>query len=64
MSDTKPVKARITITVEVDPDEWTATFDVEGRAAIRADVKKYIGNGVQGYGVFGNGEVSAEINWE
>lgn len=36
------MKVRISLTVEVDPDAWTATYGVEGTAAIRADVKTYI----------------------
>lgn len=52
----------ITLTVALkDAAEWTTTFGIAGRAAIRQDVKDYVVNGVQGMGVFGNGEVEADI---
>lgn len=44
-----------------DVTEWTTAFGVEGRAKIRQDVKEYVENGVQGMGVFGNGEVEADV---
>lgn len=60
----KPLKVTVTITVEIaDPDEWATTFGTEGRAAIRGDVKSYIGNAIQHSGAFGSGEVQAEITW-
>lgn len=58
------MKVRVTITVDLpDPDQWTLAFGVKGTAEIRQDVKSYIGNEAQHAGVFGNGEVDAEINW-
>lgn len=62
MSDPKPkpMKVSVTIIVELeDPSQWTLAFGVEGRAAIREDVKSYVANGVDG--VFGNGEVKAKV---
>lgn len=57
-----PMFVSVTLTVALkDPGEWTTTFGIEGRAAIRQDVKEYVINGVQGMGVFGNGEVDADI---
>jgi hypothetical protein len=58
------MKIVVQVAVELDPEEWTKTFGVKGSAAIRADVKSYVGNEVQHAGVFGDGEVSAEIDWK
>lgn len=59
------MKVVVTVTVEIkDPSQWTLAFGVEGLAAIRQDVKEYVGNEVQQVGVFGNGEVDAEITWK
>lgn len=44
-----------------DVADWTTAFGIEGRAKIRQDVKGYVENGVQGMGVFGNGEVDADV---
>lgn len=52
----------ITLTVALkDATEWTTAFGVDGRAAICQDVKEYVFHGVRGMGVFGNGEVEADI---
>jgi len=59
------MRIRVEITIDLpEPSQWTETFGVDGAAAIRADVKSYIGNEVQQVGVFGNGEVTAEIDWK
>lgn len=59
------MKVVVTVTVEIeDPSQWTLAFGVEGLAAIRQDVKEYIGNDLPQFGVFGNGEVDAEITWK
>jgi len=56
----KPMRVAVTVIVELaDPSQWTRAFGVEGHAAIREDVKRYVANGVDG--VFGNGEVEAEV---
>lgn len=61
----KPLTVSVTITVTLrDPGEWTDAFGVTGRAAIRQDIKSYIGNEAQRAGVFGNGEVFADIEWK
>lgn len=58
------MRIKVEIFVDLpDPDQWTTTFGVQGRDKIRKDVKVYIGNGVQHAGVFGSGEVDAEITW-
>lgn len=58
------MKIALQITIEIkDPADWTLTFGTEGAAAIRQDVKEYVGNEIQHVGVFGNGEVPAEITW-
>lgn len=57
------MKVRVTLTVELDdPAQWDLAF-ASGtlESAIRADVKQYVLGLVQGQGVFGNGEVGAEI---
>lgn len=36
------MKVKISLTVEVDAEAWTATYGVEGAAAIRQDVKTYV----------------------
>lgn len=57
---TKPMKIVVEVVVELhDPSEWTRAHGVEGAAAIRADVKSYVANGVGG--VFDNGEVHAAV---
>lgn len=54
----------VKITVDLtDPQEWTDTFGTEGTAEIRRDVKSYVGTEIQQAGVFGNGEVTADIDW-
>lgn len=59
------MRIKVEIIVDMpDPSEWTTTFGTEGAADIRADVKSYIGNEVQQAGVFGNGEVTAKIDWK
>lgn len=57
------MKIAITITVDVkDPAEWTRSFGQEGAAAIRQDVKEYVGTNVQGLRVWE--EVEAEVSWK
>jgi len=62
MSEPMTVVVKITVTVE-DPDDWTTAYGVTGRAAIRKDVKSYIGNGVQGAFSGDNGEMITDIDW-
>lgn len=59
------MKIKVSITVEIDPADWTQAFGVDGAAAIREDVKAYIGDGVSQGGVFGTGEVSLKsVSWK
>lgn len=59
----KPMTISVTLAITLkDPDEWTTTFGIEGRPAIRQDVKEYIENGVRGMGAFGNGEIEADVD--
>lgn len=56
------MKIVVILEVEIeDPDDWTVTFGVEGKAAIRKDVKEYVENAVQHAGALGNGEVSNTV---
>lgn len=58
------MKVRVVISIDIpDPGQWTQTFGVEGAREIHKDVKSYVGNQVQQAGVFGNGEVTADIDW-
>ncbi len=61
----EPLKVTVTLTITIeDPDEWTTTYGVQGRAKIRQDVKEYVGNGIQQSGAFGSGEITATIDWK
>lgn len=63
MPEPRPLTVKVTVTVTLkDPEQWTVAFGTEGRAAIRDDVKSYVSNGIHRYGVFGDGEVDAEIS--
>lgn len=58
---TKPMKIRVVLEVMLaDPDQWTTAFGVEGRRAIREDVKSYVANEAGG-GVFSDGEVAGTV---
>lgn len=58
------MRIKVEIVIDLpDPGEWTTAFGTEGAAEIRRDVKAYVGNEIQHAGVFGNGEVAAEIDW-
>lgn len=56
------MKVSVTLTVELDPKDWTTAFGIEGSAEIREDVKTYVHSLVDGGGVFGNGEVPATVH--
>lgn len=60
------MRIRIEMTIELDdPADWTLWTGIEGAAAIREDVKSYVVNGIEGFGVFGNGEVPAHVTrWQ
>ena len=58
---TGPIVIRVPLRVEIDPDEWTATFNITKRADIADEVRAYVLNLVRDGGVFGDGEVSADI---
>lgn len=55
------MKVRVSLVIEFDPENWTTAFGVEGNKAIREDVRLYVTNGIQQWGVFGNGEVPADV---
>lgn len=40
------MKVRITMTVNIDPEEWSLTYDVDEKD-VREDVKRYVINAVQ-----------------
>lgn len=54
------ISVELIVTIE-DPADWTTAFGVEGRANIRQDVRSYVLHTIQAAGVFGNGEVAADI---
>lgn len=61
------MKVRMVVWVEMDDaavQDWTDTFGVEGKRAVGNDVKQYLGNELHKAGVFGSGEIDAEISWE
>jgi hypothetical protein len=41
------MKVRVTLVVEVDPEEWSFAYDTSPED-VRQDVKRYIANGVEG----------------
>lgn len=55
------MKVSVTVAIDLDAEDWTTTFGVEGAKAIRQDVKDYVVSLVRDAGVFGNGEVEAKI---
>ena len=59
------MKINVTITIDMpEPQDWVLAYGCESSAAaIREDVKNYVGNLVQQSSVF-DGEVAAEINWK
>lgn len=36
------MRVRVTVTVDIDPENWTINFGVEGQKEIRADVKTFV----------------------
>lgn len=38
----RTMKVSVTLSVEVDRDEWTAAYGADAAAAIRADVRRYV----------------------
>jgi len=62
------MRVRVVITVDMDDEavsDWYETFGVaQGKREVSRDVKQYLGNAAQQVGVFGNGEVTANITWE
>lgn len=57
------MKIRVELLVDLaDPAEWTLAFGISGDFEIRRDVKEYVVNSlVADCGVFGDGEVEADI---
>lgn len=55
----------VTMTVKVDFQltDWKTTFGMDDatQTEIREDVRTYVEEGLQGHGVFGNGEVGNKI---
>lgn len=41
------MKVRLILTVDVDPEEWTAEHGTTGAAAIRTDVRDYVRHAVR-----------------
>lgn len=41
------MKVKVSFTLDIDPDAWTANYGVEGAKEIRADVQVYVENGVR-----------------
>lgn len=41
------LKVRVTFTVDIDAEAWTANYGAEGAAAIREDVRVYVEQGTQ-----------------
>lgn len=57
----KRMKVKVTVTVEVDRDEWADAYGLENSASsVREDVKSYVANGVAGAG---DAPITV-LNWE
>lgn len=41
------MKVNVTVTLDVDPEMWTAAYGVEGAADIRADVKEHAATSIR-----------------
>ena len=46
MDTTKPVRVRVTLILDVDPEAWELDYGVSGRREIQEDVKEYVRNAV------------------
>lgn len=56
------MKISVSLTVDLEnPADWTTAFGIEDRTEIRKDVKEYVLGLVRDAGVFGNGEVPAQV---
>ena len=44
----KKMKVAISMTIEFDPESWTANYGMETAAAIREDVRSYVQHGIYG----------------
>ena len=53
------MKIRMTVTIELDPKDWTATFGTESTTEIREDVKSYVQYNLLEAGELGSGAVPA-----
>jgi len=59
MEENKKIRVRVTLVVDVDADEWTMDYGVEGPRNIQNDVRAYIRNAVdQGPAGFENMELA------
>lgn len=57
----KPQTVFVTIEVTLtDPDDWTLAFGVEGRDAIKKDVKEFVVSNARD-SLIGSGEIAAEV---
>lgn len=41
------MKVQVTVTLDVDPEMWSAAYGVEGAADIRADVKEHAATSIR-----------------
>lgn len=46
-SKPNPITVSVSLTLTVDPEAWALTYNVEGAAAIREDVRSYVLDMVQ-----------------
>jgi hypothetical protein len=53
------VKIKVTMTIEIDPQDWMVTFGKE-RHEVREDVKSYIAAAIPESGAFGSGEIEVK----
>lgn len=59
------MRVKVTAWIDMpDPDEWAMAYGIEEGVNIRKDVKAAIGQHLQDFAPFSNGEVQAEITWE
>lgn len=59
----KKIRVAMKVMIEVDPEDWTTAFGVEGTAAIRNDVREYWGEIVTNTQIVTDGEIDAVVTW-
>jgi hypothetical protein len=47
MAAQKAMKVAISMTIEFDPESWTANYGMDDRREIREDVRSYVQHGLQ-----------------